>query len=507
MKKNTQINNKLKLFIFSCLISLVIISNSMEAFAGVVPVTLPNFDVTMNGVKIDNEYSKYPFIVYKDITYFPMTYDNSRFLGLETRWDNSTGLEIYKTNVSYPYRQYNSNSRNFKTNNASMASFEINVNDKSIKNSNEKYPLLTFRDVTYFPLTWDFIVDEFSWNYSFDKGLGLNINSQNIVPQELKLNDYMPGGDFIINGENIYYAGNNGAVYIASMINLGNCKKIYETPLNELYGPEGSHAYPYFEIKEGKLYFTYHVGGATMGTSYEVEIYDDATVSETVKLQSFSAGGPGKELINGYAMDWSLESDIGSSLYRYGEYRTTRYVTEEFDYVIAYDVNTNDYRGIYKLNKTVNTISPITDRTMLVEYFKYREENIYFISHGNLYSFTVGEDIVRTVNDMTEVNVNSYEILNENIYYVNSKDSKIYMAGSKEPLNSGETAEEIVLLGNYVMLKFNSTIPNSYRTIIYDRAGNQIFKSTAHINVLYKYSDTIVYYDDVMNKVFTARLK
>ncbi|MGB4439993.1 MAG: hypothetical protein WBJ13_12405 [Sedimentibacter sp.] len=347
----------------------------------------------------------------------------------------------------------------------------------------------------------------FSWSYSFDSGSGQNINSQNVVPQELKLKNYMPGGDFIIKGENIYYDGNNGAVYRASTNNLGDCKKIYDTYLNEAYGPEEPHTYPYFKIIEGKLYFTYHIGGAVMGTSYEVEIYDDATVSETVRLQSYSSGGPGKEIINGYAMDWSLKSDIGSSLYRYGQYWTTRYETEEFDYVIAYDVNTNDYMGIYKLNKNVNTISPITDRTMPVEYFKYREGNIYFISHGNLYSFTVGEDIVKTVSDTTDVNVDSYEILNENIYYVNSKDSKIYMSGSKEPLNSVETAEEIVLLGDYVILKFNTTIPNSFRTIIYDRAGNQVFKSTAHMSVIHDYSDTIVYYDDVMNKVFAARLK
>jgi len=347
----------------------------------------------------------------------------------------------------------------------------------------------------------------FSWSYSFDSGSGQNINSQNVVPQELKLKDYMPGGDFIIDGENIYYAGNNGAVYITPINNLENCKKIYETPLNETYGPEGSHAYPYFKIIEGKLYFTYHVGGAVMGTSYEVEIYDDATVSETIRLQSYSAGGPGKEIIDGYAMDWSLKSEVGSILYRYFWDCTTRYETEEFDYVIAYNVNTNDYMGICKLNKNTNTVSPVTDRTMPIERFKYREGNIYFISNGDLYSFTVGEDIVKTVNDMTDVNIDSYEVLNENIYYVKRKDLKIYIAGVIEPLNSGETAQGIVLLGDYVMLQFNSTIPNSYRTIIYDRAGNQVFKSTAHMNVIHDYSDTIVYYDDVMNKVFTAKLK
>lgn len=347
----------------------------------------------------------------------------------------------------------------------------------------------------------------FSWSYSSNSDSGLSNNSQNVAPQELKLKDYMPGGDFIIDKENIYYAGNKGAVYIAPINNLVDCKKIYETPLNETYGPEKSHAYPYFKIIEGKLYFKYHVGGAVMGTSFEVEIYDEATVSEPVRLQGYGSGGPGKEIIDGYAMDWSPKSEIGSILYRYFSDYTTRYETEEFDYVIAYNVNINNHMGIYKLNKNINTVSPVTDRTLPVERFKYREGKIYFISNGELYSFTVGEDIVKTVNGMADANIDSYEVLNNNIYYVNRENLKIYIAGILEPLNSGETAEGIVLLGDYVVLKFNSTIPNSYRTIIYDRAGNQVFKSTAHMNVIHDYSDTIVYYDDVMNKVYTAKLK
>ena len=42
---------------------------------------------------------------------------------------------------------------------------DITVNGKTINNDEEPYPLLVFRDVTYFPLTWRFAVDEF--------GLGL----------------------------------------------------------------------------------------------------------------------------------------------------------------------------------------------------------------------------------------------------------------------------------------------------------------------------------------------
>ena len=51
-----------------------------------VTVTLPTFKVVFNNTNVDNRYSKYPLIVYNDITYFPMTYSDCRFLGLETKW-------------------------------------------------------------------------------------------------------------------------------------------------------------------------------------------------------------------------------------------------------------------------------------------------------------------------------------------------------------------------------------------------------------------------------------
>lgn len=51
-----------------------------------VTVTLPTFAVTLNDTKIDSAHSEYPLIVYRDITYFPMTYHASRFLHLKSNW-------------------------------------------------------------------------------------------------------------------------------------------------------------------------------------------------------------------------------------------------------------------------------------------------------------------------------------------------------------------------------------------------------------------------------------
>lgn len=45
--------------------------------------------VTLNGQVIDNKNAKYPLLTYSNITYFPMTYQLSRFMGVETDWNNA----------------------------------------------------------------------------------------------------------------------------------------------------------------------------------------------------------------------------------------------------------------------------------------------------------------------------------------------------------------------------------------------------------------------------------
>jgi len=173
-------NRKKKALFCMCIIFLMSILNIAPVFAEQVAVSLPTFNVTMNGVKIENAYRQYPFIVYKDITYFPMTYFDSRFLNLETKWDSKTGLEIYEMvngTKDTNYEPYVQEQKNLSKYTATIPTFTIKVNGKSINNSKEKYPLLIFRNVTYFPMTWRFGVEEFGWEYTFTSKDGLRINS------------------------------------------------------------------------------------------------------------------------------------------------------------------------------------------------------------------------------------------------------------------------------------------------------------------------------------------
>lgn len=183
---------ELKRITFFCalLLLLSICPMSVSAFAetpngsGTVSVTLPSFPVSLNGMSLDNRCSQYPLLVYRDITYFPMTYYDCRLLGLKTDWNPSSGLSISKNDDPfYEYLRQLNETGNASVLKADIVSQPVTVNGTSIDNSQEPYPLLLFRNVTYFPLTWKFAVDQFGWDYNFSEKTGLTVTAKDVVFQ------------------------------------------------------------------------------------------------------------------------------------------------------------------------------------------------------------------------------------------------------------------------------------------------------------------------------------
>ncbi len=310
-------------------------------------VTLPSFDVSLNGQTVSSEARQYPLIVYRDITYFPMTYYDTRFLGLTTAWDNETRtISIEKTNASSAYREYSSDNSNSKNDIASICTFNVIVNGKTIDNTKEEYPLLVYRDVTYFPLTWRFAVEEFGWNYSFSLQEGLVINSANKTLNKITLPDmrtYYPS--VATDGKYWYYTGNNNKIY-----------RLLREDWSEYdpREPEVIHTLEYtyypdttlvgFSYWQGNVFMTYHIGGATMGTTYRYKINSDGSCERSTEgtykygmiganAYKIDAGGFAVERYNSgrvgtstvyYRFDGSEEYiEIKQDGIRFGEYRSS----------------------------------------------------------------------------------------------------------------------------------------------------------------------------------------
>ena len=152
-------------------------------------VTLPEFKVTINGEEFDNSYSKYPLLLYKDITYFPLTYYDCRLLGVSTAYDQQNGLALIKDDSGYSeYLRELTSQKNAKQQTAQIAQGPITIGGQRIDNAEEDYPFLLFRNVTYMPLTWKYAAIEFGWQYSFDLTNGLVITGEaELIATEPKL--------------------------------------------------------------------------------------------------------------------------------------------------------------------------------------------------------------------------------------------------------------------------------------------------------------------------------
>ena len=256
------------------------------AAAANVAVTLPDFPVTLNGTAIDNSYRQYPLLVYKNITYFPMTYYDCRFLGVETEWTQQNGLKIEKSSLTGAYHQQNAAAKNNKTATAQIAAGKIIVNGKSIHNGKEEYPLLSYRNVTYFPLTWRFAVDEFGWKYNFSSKTGLVIDAGNAKTSSVNLKDARMDNaylifDFAVDKNYLYYQGKQGEIYQRPLNDWGNDKqrKTMMT-VDKDYNMDNVYARSKIYEQNGKMYVNYHVGGPTMGSDIQYEILDNGAVKK-----------------------------------------------------------------------------------------------------------------------------------------------------------------------------------------------------------------------------------
>ena len=133
--------------------------------------------VTLNGQVIDNKNAKYPLLTYSNITYFPMTYQLSRFMGVETDWNNAAkSLNITAGGAQSAYVAETGKAQRGSVA-VTPASYKISVNGAQINNKEEKYHIFNYNGITYFPLTWAYAVDSFGWSYQWDAENGLRIDT------------------------------------------------------------------------------------------------------------------------------------------------------------------------------------------------------------------------------------------------------------------------------------------------------------------------------------------
>lgn len=474
-----------------------------EAATGV-RVTLPTFKVTLNGVSVSNSDSKYPLIVYNGITYFPMTYYDSRFMGLETIWSNTKGLEIVKTGGNWDHHKYPSASKNSYTYTAQIAAFNIKVNGKSIDNSHEKYPLLLFRDITYFPLTWKFAVTEFGWQYAFDATQGLSINtaSGNVSIGEviLPIVKHADGtfGDFTATRDFFYFEGASGKIYQAHKSSPSKHTFVYQLPQSETgFG----YVYASLYTDDQKSFLKYHTGGATMGSDHVIELKDDATTrildsdysnfrvfdSHTVRVEQWFP--PAKNNLEFKLNPDSEYVKIGNPDFTYGLYikNTSPQISaqksddlefiENHIYVLgyegAYDAQNIGTTGLYKINVMTGVTTRLCDAS--VERFKIRDNIIYFTDAAHsLYRMPLDGDNPELLVDKP---VDLFEAMHGHIYYSLDINAQMHEHGKNEVINLGGNLLKLDRQGDNLVAYFDNGSQPSYKIIVLNQDGQVVYQT------------------------------
>ncbi|QHI71209.1 hypothetical protein [Aminipila terrae] len=532
----------------------MVMSMAMPVYGGQssnVNITLPNFKVTMNGEVVNNDYSKYPLIVYNNITYFPMTYSDCRYLGIESIWKgNKEGLLVDATGVTAAYNPYISSSRNGKSYAATICTFPIKVNGKAVDNSKEQYPLLSFRDITYFPMTWKYSVEQFGWDYSFDGKNGLVIKSKNKKLQQISLpkdraneNQYSiyagrKSTCVMVKSGYLYYDNSTGGIMQAPLSNTAKVKKLYQLQ-KDLYSEEDYDRHCFYE-ENGKAMLYYHSGGATMGADYRLELNSDGTTREIQsdyhqttaigdklfmvwvgpmpgpgglsmqkkgQTESVSIGGcdywydtllvksfggiPDLAGCFGGVPDVSL---IGNQLYL----RASKVLQKASDG--SYKLDT---KQVYKVNIDTNEVTKVSNSKEAVDTAQIEGDNLYYLSKGNIYKMSLqdGKEVfLGKAEGLPEFESEIiFKVLGGRVYFA-KENKQLYTLGNNVSLNPNAELVSIRITGDnkeYLACTFRETTNAKYRIIVFDKSGKVIFKTsdcgsnvTVEGNTLYFYNIT-----------------
>lgn len=488
-----------------------------------VTVKLPVFPVTLNGILTDNRNSRYPLLIYKDITYFPMTYYDCRSLGVESVWNEKTGLTVVSSGINWGYRSYGADKPNYNTYTARVAPFKINVNGKNIDNSKEEYPLLLFRNITYLPLTWRFAVEEFGWNYSFDNSKGLVINSrksgtagQLTLPIVTRENGEK--GAFTLAGDCFYYEGPEGIIYQAQISAPDNKKKVYQLP-EAGYGSK--YVYASLKTENGKALLSYHTGGVTMGSDnlillkedgtfekldsgYSVmKIYDDyqIRVNQSVppaenNLQIRKSGESDYRSVGSpdYLYGWIWGYDKGVK-YKSGKRSEDLYLINDEIYVLGCygKDNPDSGTGIYKVN--INT--DVTERVCAepASSFKIVDSMIYFTGlNDSLYKVPIWGG---KPEKLTDGPVGHYNILNGMIFYsLKDRADQLYIHGNKDSVNPGGKLKSLEIQNGYMVAVFDKESTSQFKMMIIDGSGKIIYKTIENVLLVRIENGKVVYVKD-----------
>ncbi|MGG1518548.1 DUF5050 domain-containing protein [Paenibacillus oryzisoli] len=479
-----------------------------QALTNDVKVTIPNYPVHLNGHLVDNTNREYPLLVYKEITYVPMTWYDARLLGLESSWSGGAGLQIAQENVASAYVGYRSEQKNAETYRAQLSEGAITVNGQSIDNAKEPYPLLSFRDVTYFPLTWRFAHDAFHWEYAWDADDGLSIQSSNAQVMDVAV---LPSDNDRALYQGYYYfvetEGRTNEVYRTPAGGSGSKELVYTYDIDSGYGLQKNVT---FQLRNDVLWLRYHVGGATMGHDVYVKITPDGKAA--VVQQGYldfretdngtviaNQGNPpsagnlslipeGKDrasarLLGEPGMMYGRHVTVDSNMVSVGGDGGSMRVIGDDVYVIgsAYPPTTGALNYIFRINLKDGKAVPLINAS--VGQFRIFGSSLYYIKDADGALYRAELDGTNETK-LTEEPVAWFGVMGENVFYTSSgsavadpeKPTSLYLKNGDHPhgILLLDGVKTVQIAGDRLVCVMGDDSP--YGMELLDDSGNTLLK-------------------------------
>jgi len=525
------------------LLTQVVNPQIVSAQDQLVQVVLPDFPVTLNGHSVENETRQYPLFLYKDITYFPLTWYDCRLMGLETKWSAENGLEIFRSHVTSSYASYEMNVRNKSTFKATNFELPITVGGEHMDQNSIGYPLLKYRDVTYVPMTWGLAYEAFGWEYSFNEESGLRMSSENIPVKKIDLPDYAGLNDVAYFEGYYYYVetqNEQNHIYRVSASGGVEPERLHSYDLGSNYGYENLLN---FEVRNDALWFIYHIGGATMGSDIYKKIHSDGQVSlefagylnfietENGTLINYLYVPPsGNNLAFVTANDlndsYNMENRIGDPGLIYGWYTHTEdgqnsyghelstTIIENQVYVIAspYPLEEGGLNQLYRINLDSGEMDRIVDAD--IAEFKIREAHIYYTKSTDRHLYMSDMNGKNEV-QLSDVPLSEYgskrwfDVMNGQAFYmIDGEEYETYLKrvdmNAEDPLVLVEPVEIILVTAEYLICQLKAE--EDYGIKIINADGRTVLSITDQATRVFVEDGHILFIEPETNEVRQIRL-
>lgn len=177
------------------------------SFASAPSATIADLPISLNGQQVDNATRTYPIIKRDGVLYFPLTFQDSRFMGLETKWTPKSGLEVTSAKVfnSYPKPQVSAGEKQESDPlDVQDIDYPVTFDGKSLQRA---YDIFSYEGITYVPLTQELMSEVFQWSYEYSIEKGLVIEATHKGKKVTQEDEVLHMGQAQIVGEYYYYLG------------------------------------------------------------------------------------------------------------------------------------------------------------------------------------------------------------------------------------------------------------------------------------------------------------